>query len=64
MVLSERARGNRQKLKHKRCPLNIRKHFATVRVAKTRHRLSKEVVESPYSEILKNYPDTILGNWL
>ena len=34
-------------LKHRRCHLNIRKHFFTVRVTEHWHRLPKQVVESP-----------------
>ena len=32
VVPTDRTRGNRHKLKHRRLPLNIRKHFFTVRV--------------------------------
>jgi len=53
MVPSDRTRANGHKLKHKRVYLNIRKHSITVRVTEHRHRLSREVVESPPLEILK-----------
>jgi len=42
----------------------IRKHFCTVRTIKHWHKLPREVVESPFSEILKNCLDTVLGNLL
>lgn len=39
------------KLKHRRCCLNIRKRFFTVRVTQHWHRLFMEVAESPFIEI-------------
>ncbi|KAK4828885.1 hypothetical protein QYF61_001443 [Mycteria americana] len=62
--LMARTRGSQYKLKHRRFPLNFRKHFFTVRVAEHWNTLSKEVVESLPLEILKNCLDTVLGNWL
>ena len=64
MVPSDRTRGNGRNLKHKRIPLNSRKHFFAVRVIKHWHRLPREAVESPSLEILKSHLDMILGNWL
>ena len=64
VVPSDRTRGNEHKPKHRRFPLNIRKLFFTVSMTKHRHKLPREVVESPSLEIFKSHLDTVLGNWL
>ncbi|KAK4830662.1 hypothetical protein QYF61_012542 [Mycteria americana] len=64
VVPSDRTRGNGHKLKHRRCCLDIRKHFFPVRVTKCWHRSPREVVESPRLEIFKSHLDTVLGNLL
>ncbi|NXW15240.1 DOCK9 protein, partial [Circaetus pectoralis] len=38
-------------------PLNIRKHFVTVRVTEHRHRLPREVMGSPFLEMFKSHLD-------
>ena len=48
---SDGTRGNGHKLKHRRFPLNIKKHFFILRVAKHWLRFPREVVESPSLEI-------------
>ncbi|KAJ7405187.1 hypothetical protein WISP_141526 [Willisornis vidua] len=58
VVLSNRTRGNRQKLMDRKFHLNMRKNFFTVGVTAHWNRLLK--VESPTLKMLKNYLDTIL----
>ncbi|KAK4827790.1 hypothetical protein QYF61_021743 [Mycteria americana] len=60
-------RGNGHTLKHRRFPLNIGKHFFTVRVISAPHlkavylnRLPREVVESPSLEVFKGCLDEVL----
>ena len=50
--------------KRRRFPLNIRKHFFTVKVTERWHRLLREVEESPTLEIFKRLLDMVVGNWL
>jgi len=53
VVPSDRTRGNRHKLKHKKFRLNTRKNFFPLRVTEPWPRLPREVVESPSLEIFK-----------
>jgi len=56
-------RGNGHKLKHRKFPLSIRKHFfLTVRVTEHWHGLPRDDVESPSLGILKSSLDTVLGS--
>jgi len=64
VVFSARKRGRGHNLKHRRFPLNIRKHFITVRVTEHWHRLPRETAESPSLEMFKSPMDMVLGNWL
>ncbi|KAK4823779.1 hypothetical protein QYF61_006501 [Mycteria americana] len=64
VVPSARTRGHGHTMKHRRFPLNIRKHFCTVRASKHRHRLPREIVESPSLEIFKGHLDAVLSNQL
>jgi len=64
VVPSDRTGGSGHKLKHRRFPLNIRKHFFIVRVTKNWHRLPGEAVESPSLEIFKSHLLMVLGNHL
>ncbi|KFZ68553.1 hypothetical protein N338_00564, partial [Podiceps cristatus] len=50
------------KLKQRRLPLNIRKHFLTGRVTEHWHRLLREAVESASLETFKSHLDIVLGN--
>lgn len=63
VMLSDRPTGN-EKLKHRKVPLNIRKHFYTVRVTKHWHRLLGEVMESLSLEIFKSHLDMIQSDTL
>lgn len=45
MVVSAKARGNRLKLKHRRFPLTVRRHFCGVQVME--NNLPREAVEFP-----------------
>lgn len=53
VVLSNRTKGNGQKLMHRMLYLNTRKHFFTVQMTEHWDRLLREIVESPSLEILK-----------
>jgi len=55
VVPRERTRSNGHRLKHRRFPLNIRKHLFIVRVTEHWHRLPREAVESPALEIPKSH---------
>jgi len=62
LVPSDRTRGSGRKTKHRRFPLNPRKHFFTVRVTEQWYRLPREVVESPSFEIFESCLHVVLGN--
>jgi len=64
VVPSDRTRDNGNTLKHRRFRVSIRKLYCAVRATKYWNMLPREAVESPSSEILKNYLHMVLDNWL
>jgi len=64
VVPSNRTRGNRHKLKHRKFQLNMRKNFFPLRVMEHWNRLPRGLVESPSLEILKTHLDKVLCSLL
>jgi len=64
VVPSDRTRGNRHKLKHRKFRPNMRKSFFPLRVMEPWNRLPRGVVESPPLEIFKTHLDEVMCNLL
>jgi len=64
VVLSNRTRDNRHKLKHEKFHLNMRKNFFILRVVEHWNRLPREVLDSPSLEIFKTSLDKVLCSLL
>jgi len=64
VVPSDRTRGSRHKLKHRKFQLNMRKNFFILRVMEPWNRLPREVVDSPSLEIFKTHLDKVLCSLL
>jgi len=64
VVPSDRTRGNRHKVKHRKFRLNMRRNFFPLRVTEHWNRLPREVVESPSLEILRTRLDKVLCSLL
>lgn len=57
-----RRRGNGHKLESEGLPLNITNHFFAMQVTKNWHRFSRELEESPVSEIFESCLNVNLSN--
>jgi len=64
VVLSDRTRGNRHKLKQRKFQLKMRKNFFPLSVTEPWNRLPREAVESPSLEIFKTHLDKVLCSLL
>jgi len=64
VVPSDRTRGNRHRMKHKKFHLNMRRNLFTLRVTEPWNRLPRGAVESPSLEIFKTHLDKVLCSLL
>jgi len=64
VVLSDKTRGNGQKLKQRKFRLNMRKNFFPLRLMEPWNRLCREVVESRSLEIFETHLDAVLCSLL
>ena len=64
VVCGDRNRGNSYKLEYRKFCTNMWRNFFTVRLMEHRHRLPREVVDSPSLEISKTCLDAYLCSLL
>jgi len=64
VVPSDRTRGNRHKLKHRKFRLNMKNNFFPLRVTEHWNRLPRGAVDSLSLEIFKTCLDKVLCNLL
>jgi len=64
VVPSDRTRGNKHKMKHRKFQLNMWKNFFPLRMTEHWNRLPREVMESPSLGIFKTRLDAVLCSLL
>jgi len=64
VVPSDRTRGNRHKLKHRKFKLNMRKNFFTLRMTEHWNRLPRGAMESTFLDIFKTLLEEVLCSLL
>lgn len=61
---SDRIRGNGHELKHRKFPLNTRRHFFTMRATEHWHGFPREAAASSSLKVLKSHLGMVQDSWL